>query len=210
MLGYVWFGKVWLGRKKTSETIQIQFRLGRKNIWKNKPKPGGLNLSRSQHWQRVGLDGWENFDNFKKLVLTIEKSQHPLPVPKVLMEIEKSVKTWNFGYILTVCFDLNREWVGFIILLDRDSSICQDFLAWSPSKSLYNVEILWFISKSLHKSWKSLQSQFISTILVEKSQLDLVSTVRIILTGFKSWSRQIEKSRSRSWLVSTVKTPRLT
>jgi hypothetical protein len=59
---------------------------------------------------RVGLDGRENLDKFKKLVLMIEKSrsrsrsldrdqeisilsQNHLPVSKVSIEIEKSVET---------------------------------------------------------------------------------------------------------------------
>ncbi len=49
-------------------------------------KPGGLDLSwrgldwdsRSRHWQRVGFDGWENLNNFKKLVSTIKKSWYCL------------------------------------------------------------------------------------------------------------------------------------
>ncbi len=46
-------------------------------------KPGGLNLSQrglyrdsqSRRWQKVSLVSWENLDNFKKLVSTIEKSR---------------------------------------------------------------------------------------------------------------------------------------
>ncbi len=40
---------------------------------------------------------------------------------------------------------------------------------------------------------------------------NIVLTIRIILTSFKSWSQQIKKSwsRSQSRLVSTVETPRL-
>ncbi len=41
-----------------------------------------------------------------------------------------------------------------------------------------------------------------------ETEKKLAYTVEKILTGFKSWSRQIEKSGS--WLVSTVETPRLT
>ncbi len=48
-------------------------------------------------------------------------------------------------------------------------------------------------------------------VSIESLHLDIVkkfvTTVEKILTGFKSWSRQIEKSWSR--LVSTVKTPKL-
>jgi len=83
----------------------------------------------------------------KKKILTISKSlsqwlrsldrdweisilsRHHLPVPKVLIEVVKSVKTWNF-------------------------SICQDFWVWSTSKSLNNFEKPWEILKSLDKSWK--------------------------------------------------------
>ena len=74
---------------------------------------------------------------------------------------------------------------------------------------------------------ESQQSQFISTISIKistqinldpkvsilkiltKKKNNLVSTVGIIFTGFKSWSRQIKKSWSRSRLVSTVQTPKL-
>ncbi len=142
-------------------------------------------------------------------------SQHHLPVPKVLIEIEKSVETWNFWQVLTACLDLDWELVNFITFLYQDFSICQDFWAWSISKSLDNVEISGLILKSLDKSWKPWQSQFISTIsmkistqlslnskvsiltILTKTKNLLVSTVSIILTSFKSWSQQIKKSWSR-------------
>ncbi len=78
------------------------------------------------------------------------------------------------------------------------------------------------------KSWKSWQSWFISTVSTKiltqpslnwkvsilkistEKKNNLVSTVRIISTSFKSWSRHKGRSRSRSQLVSTVETPMLT
>ena len=85
--------------------------------------------------------------NDREVSIKIEKSwfclENHLPVPKVLIEIEKSVETWTFWQILTVCLDLDQESVNLIIFIDQDFSICQDFWAWSHSKSLENVEISW-------------------------------------------------------------------
>ena len=89
-------------------------------------KPGGLDLSRrgldrdsqSQHWKKVGLDCDQEI-----LIL----SRHHLPVSKVLIKIGKSVETLHFGQIFTVCFDLDRELVNFILFLNQDFSICEDF-----------------------------------------------------------------------------------
>ena len=102
---------------------------------------GGLDLSRScldrdswsRHWQRAGLDSRENLDTFKKLVSIL--SRHHLPVPKVSIEIEKSVETWNFWQISTVCLNLDRELVNFITFLNRDFWICQHFGYSSTAKS---------------------------------------------------------------------------
>jgi hypothetical protein len=41
----------------------------------------------------------------------------------------------------TESLDLDQELVDFSFFLDWHFSICQDFWAWSPSKSLDNVEI---------------------------------------------------------------------
>jgi len=127
-------------------------------------KGGGLDLSRSclhrelqsWHWQKVSLYSPENLNNLKACLdqdwEISSLSRHHLPVSKVLIQIEKSVETWNFWLILTVCVDLDQESVDFIILLAQDFSICWDFWAWSPSKSLDKVEISQKTSKSLYKS----------------------------------------------------------
>jgi hypothetical protein len=64
--------------------------------------------------------------------------------------------------------------------------------SWKVSTNLENLNLDW-------KVW-------ILQILTETKN-NFVSTVRIISTGFKSWSGQIEKSQSQS--VPTVETPRL-
>ena len=68
-----------------------------------------------------------------------------------------------------------------------------------------NLKKSWQISKistQLNLDWK------VSILIIStKKKNNLVSTARTILTTFKSWFRQIEKSWSR--LVSTVETPRL-
>ncbi len=83
-------------------------------------------------------------------------------------EFVKIRKFWRFS---TVCLDLDRELVNFIIFLGRDFSICQDFWAWCTSKSLKNVKISRQISLRLNKSWKnslrldkSWQSWYVSTL----------------------------------------------
>jgi hypothetical protein len=127
----------------------------------------------------------------------------------------------------------SRSWVSQFYHISRSRFLnLSRFLSLKSLKkswkSLENVEISQQISKSLDKSRKSWQSRFILTvsmkiltqlnldwkvstlkILAEKKN-NFVSTVRIMLTSFKSWSWQIEKSGSRSRLVSTVEAPRIT
>ncbi len=93
-----------------------------------------LTISKSLSWRLRSL----NRDG-EILILSL----HYLPVSKVSMEIKKSVDTWQFWQILTVFLDLDRELVNFIIFLDWDFSICQDFWFRSTSKSHDNVEKSW-------------------------------------------------------------------
>jgi hypothetical protein len=117
---------------------------------------------KSRHCQKV------SFNNRDISIL----SRHHLPVPKVSIEIEKSVKTWYFWKISTVCLHLNWELVNFITFLNQDFSICLDFWSWSTSKSLNksqkvvtNLENL----DSFDLSWQSRQKSQQSLILIEKS-----------------------------------------
>ncbi len=84
-------------------------------------------------------------------------------VRKVLSETEKSVETWHFWQILTVCLDLDWELVNVITVLDQDFSICWDFWAWSLEKVLKKSRLCWKISKILDKSRKS---RFVLTISI--------------------------------------------
>ena len=93
-----------------------------------------LTISKSLSWRLRSL----NRDG-KISILSL----HHLPVSKVLIEIKKSVDTWHFWQILTVCLNLDRELVNFIIFLDWDFSICQEFWSRSTSKSHDNVEKSW-------------------------------------------------------------------
>jgi hypothetical protein len=93
-----------------------------------------LTISKSLSWWLRNLS-W----NGEILILSL----HHLPVSKVSIEIKKSVDTWHFWQILTVCLNLDRELVNFIIFLDWDFSICQDFWSRSTSKSHDNVEKSW-------------------------------------------------------------------
>ena len=93
-----------------------------------------LTISKSLTWRLRSL----NRDG-EILILSI----HHLPVSKVSIEIKKSVDTWHFWQILTVCLDLDRELVNFIIFLDCNFSICQNFWSRSTSKSHNNVEKSW-------------------------------------------------------------------
>ena len=65
--------------------------------------------------------------------------------------------------------------------------------------------------KSLDKSQKFLDWKVSILKISTEEKKNIVLTIRIILTSFKSWSQQIKKSwsRSQSRLVSTVETPRL-
>ncbi len=80
--------------------------------------------------------------NLKKLVSTIEISQFCLDTTfqsqKSWSKLRNLLRPELFG---KPWLDLDLELVTFITFLDWDFSICQDFCAWSPSKSLNNVEI---------------------------------------------------------------------
>ena len=102
-----------------------------------------LTISKSLSWQLRSL----NWDGEISIL-----SLHHLPVSKVSIEIKKSVDTWHFWQILTVCLDLDQELVNFIIFLDWDFSICQDFWTWSPSKSLNKSQKSWHSLISIEKS----------------------------------------------------------
>ena len=93
-----------------------------------------LTISKNLSWQLRSLN-WDG----EILILSL----HHLPVSKVSIEIKKSVDTWHFWQILTVCLVLDWELVNFIIFLDWDFSICQDFWSRSTSKSHDNVEKSW-------------------------------------------------------------------
>jgi hypothetical protein len=133
---------------------------------------GGLDLSwsfldwdsRSQHCQRASLDDQKNLDNFKKLVSTIEKSRFCLDAIFWSQKfqsrsrfIEIYQKSWFFLH-------LDQDLVDFITFLNLSR-----FLAWSPSRSLYNVEIPWLILKSLDQSQKSWFVLTISTVSIKIS-----------------------------------------
>ncbi len=79
-------------------------------------KPGGLDLSRrgldrdsrSWHWQRVSLDSQENLVNFKKLVLTIEKSRLRSRNLDFVSTTPSSLKSLNLD--TKDSLDLNLNW----------------------------------------------------------------------------------------------------
>ncbi len=107
-------------------------------------KSGGLDLSRrgldqdsqSWLWQKANFDGWENLDNFKKLVSTIEKSQS---------------RSRNLDFVTTPLSSPKS--------LNRDREICQDLkilakhdnLSWSLLRvsqwmsSYFSIEISQFV-----------------------------------------------------------------
>jgi hypothetical protein len=165
------------------ETLDLQSRRSRK----------------SRQFQKVSLDNqdWE---------ISI-LSRHVRKVRKVSIETEKSVKTWHFWQILTVCLDLDRELVNVITFLDRDFSICQDFWAWSLEKVLKKSRLCREISKNLDNLEsldKSRQSQFVSTISINIStKINLnrkISILKISTEKKKSWSQH----DGYSWRFSKV------
>ncbi len=176
-----------------------------------KSKPGGLDWSR--HWQKVSLDSQENLDNFKKLVSTIEKSWFFLDTTfqsqksgsrsRNLSRPEIFGKSWQF-----VSISIKSESILSYFLIE----ISQFVKIFEPAVTQKVSKMLRYLDKSQKVSMKILTQLNLNwkvsilKILTEKKN-NLVSTVRIILTSFKSWSRQIKKSQSR--LVSTVKTLRL-
>jgi hypothetical protein len=151
----------------------------------NTEKSQSRRSRKSRQFQKVSLDDRD---------ISILSRRH-LPVPKVSIEIEKSVETWHFWQISTVCLDLDRELVNFITFLDRDFSTCQDFWSWSTSKSLDNVEIM---SRYLDKSR---QSQFVSTISINIStKINLNWKVSIL----KISTEKKKKLISTWWIISTL------
>ncbi len=129
-------------------------------------KPGGLDLSqrgldqdsRSRHLQKVSLDSWENLDNFKKLVSTIEISQS---------------RSRNLNFVSTPPSSPKS--------LNRDRKICRDmkFLAnldslsqsWSRVSQFYNISRSRFLNFSRFLSLKYLKKS--RQILKISTQLNL-------------------------------------
>ena len=128
-------------------------------------------LSNSSPWQSRNLNWDQDF-----LIL----SWHQCPDLKVSIKIEKFIETWKFHHFLTIRLNLDREVSGFLNISCWDFSICQDFLSFSYSRCLHNVEISWQISIRLGLSRQILtilicldnldssqQSRFVSTILTK-------------------------------------------
>ena len=119
-------------------------------------KPGGLDLSRHRKKQsRQSRKSWQ----FQKISLHDRDisilSQHIPKVRKVSIETKKSVETWHFWQISTVCLNLNWKLVNAVTFLDRVFSICQDFWAWSLKKVWKKSRLCQEISKILHLSGRS-------------------------------------------------------
>ena len=105
---------------------------------------------------------------------------------------------------MTVCLDLDQEWVDFVIFLDWDFLICQDFWTWSPSINLDKILIISINLDCLKKSWLSWFIHIVSILkIATERKTFLILTGWIILTTFKSWSQHQGQSRSRPRLVST-------
>ncbi len=129
-------------------------------------KLGGLNFSWSRHWQKVSLNGRENLNSFKKIAL-IEKSWSCL---NATFRSQKYRSRSRFTKSLH--FFLKWEKVNFSFFLYRDFLICQDFWAWSPSKSLKKC---WDILINLKKFWQILK------ILTQQNLNQKVSSLKSLL-----------------------------
>ncbi len=139
----------------------------------------------------VSLDGLENLNNFKKLVLRIKKSWS---------------RSRNLNLVLTPPSSPKSNDQDQEISWDLKFLANLDSLSWSQSRvsQFHLISLLRLFKLSGFWAW----STSILKILTENKN-NLVLTVRIISKSFESGSRQIEKSQSRSRLVSTVETPRL-
>jgi hypothetical protein len=126
-----------------------------------------------------------------------------------------------------ICRDL--EILSFLDSSSRSRSRSKWIFAYFLSRFLNSARLYFhtqnvsIMSRFLDKSWFVSTISTILTKILTRQSLDwkvlilkistktnkkFVSTVKKFLTGFKSLSRQIQKSQS--WLVLTVKTPRLT
>ncbi len=91
---------------------------------------------KSSHFQKVHLNNWE-------LLISIKISQF-CPDINVQTQMSQSKNlAWKFCHFLRVCLDLDKKLSGFLHINRWDFSICQDFLSFSYSKCLDNVEISW-------------------------------------------------------------------
>ncbi len=176
-------------------------------------KPGGLNLSQrgldwdsqSRHWQRVSLDGQENLDNFKKLVLTIEKSWSRLRNLDFVSTPPSSFKSLDQDQ--EICWDM--KFLANLDSLSRSRSRVSQyyhiswsrflnlsrFLAWSTSKMSRYLDKSQKVSiylESLNENFNTALPQLKSLNFknLNREKIYLVSTWWIISTLKKSWSRR--------------------
>jgi hypothetical protein len=116
-------------------------------------------MSRSWHVSNVSLDNPEILDNFKKLVLTVEKSW--LRFLKILSTPTFRLDSLNWDQEISLDLEilvsldslswsrLRKAWI--FAFSCQDLSICWDFSSFSDSKGLNNVEISWQILMRLDK-----------------------------------------------------------
>ncbi len=112
----------------------------------------------------------------------------------VLIFNSVSIKTLNLDIFKTLSQHVEKSWPHFWLVMTVQKMMSQ------LSKKSLNRSIN-KVSTSLNK-FNALKSSFVSifnNILIETLDLDI----------FKTLSQRVEKSCSRSWLVSAVETPKL-
>jgi hypothetical protein len=109
------------------ETLTVLWKSRRSHgqVMLNLIKPGGLNLSwscldwdsQSRHWQRAGLDSWENLNTFRKLVSTIEIFWFSLDGHMQIQFFSVKIKTypdlWRVWRLVIICNFFVDFWIFF-------------------------------------------------------------------------------------------------
>ncbi len=125
-------------------------------------KPGGLDLSRSRHWQKVSLD------TFKKLVLILSRQQYINQYFLVKIENYRDLsRFFRFLWISRLFLDLDREIIVFSKHLNQDFSSQHFLFTFLLQNWLQNEQKVWEIQNFCFKNAKNVIKVLTK---IEKSQ----------------------------------------
>ncbi len=181
-------------------------------------KRGGLDrvsieTNRSQHWQKVSLDNWENLNTFKMLVLTIKIFWFCSTsiYKSVFLDLDLS-RLFTSLWISWLFLDLHQEIMDFYknLVLDFSSQHFFVYILYIKMGKKCEYSNFWFknaktvpkVSKKVEKSQKVLtqQSWFILTISIKiLKQINLES--RFIKMNQDSWIlKNLDQDKKKSCL----------